>query len=130
MNKNSFIYRSTISSFITYCPICDKNNRTGASNGARTAYPFEANEFTPSVFNGARVAHSLVFCVMLLFVFSAFVSQPLFYLAFFDLSFLDYPWALFNYPYTLDVRNFTNITCYKINIPLKSKLYLLNYTCS
>jgi hypothetical protein len=52
-----------ISSFMICHRACKKNNTTGATCGAETAYTFGAFEFTP-VFSGVRVARSLVFCVM------------------------------------------------------------------
>ena len=45
---------------MTYHRIGNKSNTTGATCGVGTAYP---SEFT-SMFSGARVARSLVFCVM------------------------------------------------------------------
>jgi hypothetical protein len=51
-----------LSSFTTYYRICNQINTTGATNGAGTAYPFGAPEFTP-VFSGVRVTRSLVLYV-------------------------------------------------------------------
>jgi hypothetical protein len=51
-----------LSSFTTYCRVFGWINTTGATNGAGTAYPSEAPEFTP-VFSGVRVTRSLVLYV-------------------------------------------------------------------
>ena len=43
--------------------ICNQRNMTGAISGTRTAYPFGIHGFAPG-FSGARVARSLVLCVV------------------------------------------------------------------
>ena len=56
--------------------ICNQRNMTGAISGTRTAYPFGIHGFA-SGFSGARVARSLVLCVVFFFLssFIAWVSM-------------------------------------------------------
>ena len=63
---------------------------TGVASGAGTVNPTGAYEFTPS-FNGARVARSLVFCVVFcrsLFVLLSIFFWPLCCLSLFALRLL------------------------------------------
>jgi len=40
-------HNPVLSSFMTYHPVCNKSNRTGATLGAGTAHPYGAHEFVP-----------------------------------------------------------------------------------
>ena len=50
------------------------SNSTGVLFKAGTAFPSQAHEFTPGFFCGFRVAYLFTFCVVLLFVFTFWVS--------------------------------------------------------
>ena len=77
-----------LSSFMTYHRVCNKSNTTGATSEGGTAYHYRAPKFTPPpIFSGARVARSLVFCVMFcksLFIYLSFFFWSLYCLSFFD----------------------------------------------
>jgi len=88
------IIHHTLSSFMTYHRVCNKSNKTGATRGAGSAYPFDAPEFTPVL----SIAQSLVFCVAL--CRSLFVLLPLFFVHFMvcpssSYGFYDYPFGVF-----------------------------------
>ena len=88
-------YFPVLSSSMTYHRVCNWSNTTGATNGAGTAYPSGAPEFT----HGLRVTRSLVLCVMLcrsLFVLLSFFFLPMCCLSFFDrYTDSDYPFGIF-----------------------------------
>jgi hypothetical protein len=87
---------SILSSVMTYHPVYDKDNTTGATCGAGTPYPSGTPEYT-HCFSGVHVSRSLVFCVMLcrsLFGLLSVFFWPLYYLPFFDLRLIIRPTPL------------------------------------
>ena len=72
----------TVSSFMTYCRVCNYNNTTGATSGAGTAFPSEAPEFTPgfqwgsyySIFSFMCNVLQIVVCPFVLFLFAIVLS--------------------------------------------------------
>jgi hypothetical protein len=56
-------HNPVLPSIITYHPVCNKINTTGATCGAETAYPFGTPKFIP-VFGVVCVVRSSVFFVM------------------------------------------------------------------
>jgi hypothetical protein len=100
------------SSFIAYRRICNQRNMTGAISGTGTAYPFGIHGFVPG-FSGARVARSLVLCVVGFFL-SLFVRFLLTIVLSVDLRILITPLVSSNSSYIL-------IFPYKINFNWKKK---------
>jgi len=70
-------YFPVLSSFMTYHRVCNKINTTGTTNGAGTAYPFGAPEFTPSF---KWVSCYSIFSFMYMFCRSLFVLLSFFFL--------------------------------------------------
>jgi hypothetical protein len=98
---------------------CKKNNTTGATCGAETAYTFGAFEFTP-VFSGVRVARSLVFCVMFyrsLFAPLCVFLWPLCCLSF-DLRLLITHLVSSNFSYHMQ-----NLLVFSFQTPLRCRIY-------
>jgi hypothetical protein len=89
--KNIYCQAICPTIYPTYHWVCNKNNTTGATCGAGTAYPSGAPEFT-TCFSGVRVARSLAFSVVFCrSLFVLFFFWPLYCLSFYDLRLLITP---------------------------------------
>jgi len=97
-----------ISSFMTYHRVCNKSSTTGVTCEKGTAYSSGAPELSSSsVFNGIRVARSLVFCAMFygsLFVLLSFFIWPICCLSFFSLRLLITLWYFQTVASSVSVR--------------------------
>jgi hypothetical protein len=92
-------HNPVLSPFMTYCQLCRKSNKTGATYGAGIAYPQRTTKFTSGFY---WVARSFVFFVMFsrsLFVLLDFFIWSLCCLFFFDLTLMVAPLVFSNISY-------------------------------
>jgi hypothetical protein len=68
-------HNPVLSSFMTYHRVCKKNNTTGATCGAGTAYPFDALS-SSLFFIRVHVVRSFVFCAVCPFSFGHCIARP------------------------------------------------------